>query len=199
MSFQKAAFGTALLAFSVVHSGLAEAQDKYMAEMFVTAATFCPRGTYSAAGQVLSIAQNSALFALLGTTYGGDGQTTFRLPDMRGRSAVGTGQGPGLQPLNLGEVTGSEQQTLLNSNLPMHVHTVTQAASTRPATHATPAPNRVLAAAQNAGIYVEGVAETQVSTGTTGVAGGSMPVNIRNPIVGVNWCIVAQGIFPPRD
>ena len=96
--------------------------DPLLASIILFAGNFAPRGFYLCQGQILSIAQNTALFSLLGTTYGGDGRTTFALPDLRGRVPVGQGQGPGLSNYDLGEVSGTESTTLLVTNLPQHNH-----------------------------------------------------------------------------
>ncbi len=93
---------------SLAVSTSAQATDRYLAEIFMTGANFCPRGTAETNGQILPINQNQALFSLLGTTYGGDGRTTFGLPDMRGRSPLHAGRGPGLSPVNLGQKGGAE-------------------------------------------------------------------------------------------
>src|SRR6476660_4017904 len=95
-----------------------------IAEIRLFAGNFAPRSWAFCAGQILSIAQNTALFALLGTTYGGNGQTTFALPDFRGRIAVGTGSGPGLPIMDLGEVAGEPTHTLITTEMPAHNHTV---------------------------------------------------------------------------
>jgi microcystin-dependent protein len=178
--------------------------DAYVGELFLFSGTFCPKSTAPAAGQMMAISQNVALFSILGTTYGGDGITTFGLPDLRGRTPIGAGSGPGLTSVNLGERGGTEIQTLTSAQMPMHTHNVTSAgvpASTQGATHATPGPGRVLAQAQNAGIYREGgPADTSLGNSVTiGIAGGSQPVSVRNPYLGMQWCIVLNGIFPTRD
>lgn len=99
--------------------------EGYIAQIILFAGTFAPRGWAFCQGQILSISQNTALFSLLGTTYGGNGQTTFALPDLRGRAPIGTGQGPGLSSISLGQMAGTENVTLLITQLPAHTHTVT--------------------------------------------------------------------------
>ncbi|WP_260583224.1 phage tail protein [Sphingopyxis sp. PET50] len=111
------------LAFGLVAAPSVSAQDYRIGEIIKTSFTFCPRGTLSASGQILSIAQNTALFSLLGTTYGGNGQTTFALPDMRGRYSMKDGTGPGLSPRTQGERGGTETTTLTLSQMPLHAHT----------------------------------------------------------------------------
>ena len=152
----------------------------------------CPRGWLPAEGQLLHIQSNTALFSLLGDSYGGDGRNTFGLPDLRGRTAVGVGQGPGLSQLDQGEQGGNDRTTLLLPNLPAH----NLAATTVTATHAAPDATRTLAQAQNAGLYASG--GTQVVLGQSGVAGQSQPVPTMSPYLTIIWCIATQGAFPPR-
>jgi microcystin-dependent protein len=178
---------------------------------------FAPRGWQLCYGQTLSIAQNTALFSLLGTTYGGNGQTTFALPDLRGRSLVGMGQGPGLTNIIQGEIAGVENTSLLITNMPMHAHalvagqaivtTVANALSGGTITNETDTGNNSFAASGDVPtIYSEpggtinkiGGITTTIS-GTTGIAGGSQPFGIRNPYLGINYSIALEGIFPSRN
>ncbi|RYZ54239.1 MAG: phage tail protein [Chitinophagaceae bacterium] len=174
-----------------------------IATILLFAGNFAPRGWAFCNGQILSIAQNTALFALLGTTYGGNGQTTFALPDLRGRTPVGTGQGPGLSNIDLGELAGTETVTLLMNNMPMHNHTVTvnpravtEAGDTSIPTNAYLANSGALDKEFKAtGTFVNmGAAEA-----TSGIAGGSQPFGIRNPYLGMNYIICLEGIFPSRN
>lgn len=178
---------------------------------------FAPRGWQLCYGQTLSIAQNTALFSLLGTTYGGNGQTTFALPDLRGRSLVGMGQGPGLTNIIQGEIAGVENTSLLITNMPMHSHalvagqaivtTVANALSGGTITNETDSGNNSFAASGDVpNIYGEpgGTANkiggiTTTISGTTGIAGGSQPFGIRNPYLGINYSIALEGIFPSRN
>ena len=178
---------------------------------------FAPRGWLLCYGQLLSIAQNSALFSLLGTTYGGDGVNTFALPDLRGRSLVGQGQGPGLSTINIGQISGTENTSLLITNMPSHTHalvagqanvsTVANALSGGTITNETDSGNNSFAAGSAVpNIYSEpggtnnligGIAST--ISGITGVAGGNQPFSIRNPYLGINYSIATEGIFPSRN
>src|SRR5690349_13883210 len=115
--------------------------EPFIGEIIMFAGNFAPRGWAFCQGQILSIAQNTALFSILGTTYGGNGQTTFALPDFRGRVPVGQGQGPGLSSYVLGEVSGTESTTLLTTNMPVHNHGLTQAKAKALVTARTEAPN----------------------------------------------------------
>jgi microcystin-dependent protein len=133
-----------LLAATAVIAGLggsaATAQDSYLGEIKLFGFNFCPRTTLPAHGQLLGIAENSALFSLLGTTYGGDGRTTFALPDMRGRSAIGQGQGPGLPNYAMGSKGGATQVTISPAQMPAHTHSATGTPSGVPTPGNSPNP-----------------------------------------------------------
>lgn len=158
--------------------------------------TFAPVGWQQCNGQLISIAQNTALFSLLGTTYGGNGQTTFALPDLRGRSMVHPGNGPGLSTISWGEVSGIENTTLLASNLPAHNHSVTVSVNTATGEDAVPT-NKVASGTNRfsedivAGAFLGGLTEQTV--------GGNQPLAIRNPYLALNVCIAMQGIYPSRN
>lgn len=181
---------------------------------------FAPRGFAFCQGQLLGIAQNTALFSLLGTTFGGNGQTTFGLPDLRGRSMMGTGNGPGLSPVALGELGGVENVTLLTTQMPTHTHlgtfdgsTSTLATSSAKATLQTAAAGSLLAkSVDNSGTVVPLIyAPTGSAAGANlgglniagtvaiGTAGGSQPHTNRSPYLGVTHVIATSGIFPSRN
>ncbi len=171
-----------------------------IAEIRMFAGNFAPRTWAFCQGQILSIAQNTALFSLLGTTYGGNGQTTFALPDLRGRVPVGTGQGPGLSNITLGEVAGEENHTLILTEMPQHNHAATAPAAATsdtatPASNKAPGPVSLGAGVSNA----FGTASTNLAPPTIGVAGGSQPHNNMQPYLGMNYIICLQGIFPSRN
>lgn len=174
--------------------------EPMIASICITAATFCPRGYASAEGQILSIAQNTALFSLIGTTYGGNGQTTFALPDLRGRSAVGRGQGPGLSPVEIGEQGGSETVTLNVNQLPAHSHAAQLRGTTTAGNTDSPA-NAVPAKLARSNIYSSATSDSNMgaSAVSVGVTGGSQPVSVLDPYLGLRFCIALQGIFPARD
>ncbi|MDX6255763.1 MAG: hypothetical protein QOJ11_2097 [Frankiales bacterium] len=163
----------------------------FLGEIRIFGFNFNPRGWATCQGQLMSISQNTALFALLGTQYGGNGQTTFALPDLRSRIALGQGQGPGLSAYVIGELAGSETVTLLQSQLPAHTHAqpVTNAAASasRP-NNTVPAAGGSYAAAGDGGSFVP-----------TSVTGGNQPFGILPPVLVVNYCIALQGIFPSRN
>ena len=145
-------------------------------------------------GQLLSISQNQALFALLGTQYGGNGTTTFALPDLRGRVAIHQGQGPGLSSYTIGEVAGSETVTLIQQQMPQHSHLIN--ASNNDSTDSTPQGN--VPANIPAGGYAA-TANTNMNPAMGGVAGSSQPHQNRQPFLVVNICIALVGIFPSRN
>lgn len=174
--------------------------EAYISQVCLMASNFCPRGTAEAAGQLLSIAQNTALFSLLGTTYGGDGRVTFGLPDLRGRVPVGVGQGPGLSSIVDGQVAGAESATLTQAQMPAHTHGATLRGTTGAGNADSPA-GAVPARLARSNIYSSGAAAAAMGATaiTVATAGGSQPVSLRDPYLGMRYCIVMQGIFPSRN
>ncbi len=172
-------------------------------EIRMFAGTFAPRTWAFCQSQLLPIAQNTALFSILGTTYGGNGQTTFALPDFRGRVAVGTGQGPGLPNVTLGELAGSQTATLTVNNMPAHNHQVTGnitpiaatdgALGSDPSGKVTGPGNFYTAPGDNANM-----APIAVNIASS-ISGGSQPFSIMPPYLGMNYIICLFGIFPSRD
>lgn len=178
--------------------------DPFIGEIKLVGFNFEPRGWAFCDGRLLPIAQNEALFSLLGTVYGGDGRTTFALPDLRGRSPVGMGQGPGLSPVTLGEQAGQENITLQQAQMPTHTHTLSVAGSASEPVNAPTAANNVLGASGagpgSATIWSNNLSEpVAMSPEQVGTAGGSQPVNIRAPYLGSNYIIALQGIYPSRS
>lgn len=158
---------------------------------------FPPRSWAECNGQLLPISQNSALFSLLGTIYGGDGRTTFALPDLRGRSIVHQGSGPGLPPASIGQRSGSTSFTLNTTQIPAHSHTGTINASSAAGEESAPNGNYI---AQNSNAFNEDPSSgTSVQGVQTNNTGGGQAVNHRSPYLVVNVCIALQGIFPPRN
>lgn len=179
-----------------------------LAEIRMFAGNFAPRAWMLCQGQLLSIAQWTAVFALLGTTYGGNGQTTFGLPDFRGRLALGTGQGPGQPNVDLGEMAGVPTTTLILTNLPMHNHaltgSVTQQANNDSAGLTDDASQARTGLPSNLNIYTKAVdtlvpMAADVSTLQVGFAGGNQAFNNRSPYLGIEFIICVEGIFPSRD
>jgi microcystin-dependent protein len=169
--------------------------DPFVAEIRIFPFNFAPTGWAWCDGQLLPISQNTALFALLGTTYGGDGKSTFALPDLEGRAPMHPGQGPGLSLHDLGETGGSETVTLLESEIPAHSHSLR--ASLDDADLAIPAPTRSLAKASS-NLYVTTNPNTQMSNQALAPAGGDQPHNNLQPFLTLYFNIALQGVFPPR-
>lgn len=167
--------------------------EPFIAEIYMFAGNFAPRGTAFCQGQILPIALNQPLFILIGTTFGGDGINTFALPDLRGRSPVGTGQGPGLESVLLGQVAGVSSVNIAVGNLPAHTHPLTIATS---ASASTTNPAGALLGNAREDTYASGA---PVATGATvGATGGAQPLPIRNPYLGMNFTIALEGIFPSQ-
>lgn len=174
-----------------------------MAQINWFGGTFAPNNWFDCNGALLSIAQYDALFALIGTTYGGDGLTTFAVPDFRGRIPVGAGTGPGIGTISLGEASGSEYTTLLITNLPVHNHGVISAqvkASSEPATVNTPINN--VFATTTSPFYDAAAGATQTLRGvtaTSSISGGNQPFATHMPSLGLRCVICVFGIFPSRN
>lgn len=170
--------------------------DQFVAEIRIFPTNFPPRGWAYCNGQLLPISQNTALFALLGTTYGGDGKSTFALPDLQGAVPLQPGQGPGLSEYFLGQSAGSESVTLLVSEMPVHNHSM-NGATLDPALAKVVNPDASWALSQGGGIYQD-TQNTQLAPQALSPAGGSLPHNNMQPYLALNFCIALQGIFPPR-
>ena len=175
--------------------------DYYLGQIIQFGGNFAIRGTAMCNGQILPIAQNTALFSLLGTTYGGNGQTTFALPNLQGRVALHWGQGPGLPSYDLGEVGGSPTVTLLSSNLPNVPINVP--CTSGQATSANPVGNIPAGPVNPAdGSAFDGYSPTNAANGNLGgvlLPGGNQPFSIQPPFLCVTWLIVLEGIFPSRN
>lgn len=181
--------------------------EPFIGEIKIFGFDFAPRGYMSCSGQLLSIAQNTALFSLLGTQYGGNGMQTFGLPDLQGRVAKGQGQGAGLSAYVMGQKQGITSVTLLSTNLPVHTHpaagiTASLPVSSELGTEDSPtgkylaqAPIDMYATAATAGKSYAALA----ASGATGVTGTSAPFSVENPYLVVNYSIATQGIFPSRN
>src|SRR5262245_21523122 len=170
-------------------------EEPFLGQLMVTAATFCPRGWAAANGQILPISQNTALFSLLGTTYGGDGNTTFALPDLRGRTAINTGQGPGLSNYTLGETGGTEVHTLTTNEMPAHTH---QAYGSNAIPIGLNPGNLEVATQDRVRMYAPPGAEVAMAPQAIGITGGNQPFDIRSPFLTLQWCIALVGIYPSR-
>ncbi|PHS05405.1 MAG: phage tail protein [Kordia sp.] len=172
--------------------------EPFLAQIIMFGGNFAPRGWAFCQGQLLPISQNTALFSLLGTTYGGDGRTTFGLPDLSGRTPIHAHQGAGLAPVRLGQKGGIEQVTLTTNELPSHSHTGAIKVSNAAVDDDSPSSSASLGASE---IYVTGAPNTDLAAGSvmTNNTGGNRAFGIRNPYLGINYIIALQGTFPSRS
>ena len=173
--------------------------NPFLAEIRMLGCNFAPTGWATCDGQILPISQNTALFALLGTSYGGDGKSTFALPDLQDSVPIHWGQGAGLSQYSLGQQGGEPIVTLLVSEMPFHTHNMSAYASD-PADNRIPAPNMSLGAPAVGNVYSSTASGlTQMAPQALAVAGGSLPHNNMMPYLTVNFCIALQGVFPQRS
>jgi microcystin-dependent protein len=169
--------------------------EPFIGEVRLFGFNFAPQGWAMCNGQILSINQNTALFSLLGTQYGGNGQTTFALPDLRGRDPKHQGTGPGLSNYSIGQVGGTESEALGVLQMPAHTHAV-QASTGDPTTSQ---PGGKLLAAVGEGAYAAPPGDTTMAATMIASAGGGQPHNNLPPYLVMNWCIALQGIYPSRN
>lgn len=170
--------------------------DPFLAEIRIFGGNFAPRGWALCNGQLLPISQNTALFSLLGTYYGGDGRSTFGLPDLGGRAPIQSGQGPGLSPYDLGQMGGSTTTTLLASEMPLHTHVIS--ASATDAGDRSPAGERLAVGVGGINEYAAGADGTALAPEAVTVFGGGQPHNNLQPYLTLTFIIALQGIFPQR-
>ena len=173
--------------------------DPFIAEIRIFPFNFAPKGWAWCDGQLLPLSQNTALFSLVGTTYGGDGKSTFALPNLQGSAAMHPGQGPGLSLHDLGETGGSETVTLLESEVPAHAHGLM--ASTEDGTQGTLTPGITIASSVGGTLYQTNTNVDLVSTHATALSptGGDQPHNNMQPYLTFYFAIALQGVFPPRS
>jgi microcystin-dependent protein len=177
----------------------------YLGQIIQGGWNFAPSGTALCNGQILSIQQNAALFSLLGTTFGGNGTSTFALPNLQGRVPIHWGQGPGLSDYVIGQQAGTETETLLQQNMPAHTHTLS--ATTSKASLQPPAAGALLAHSVDlSGVgslpaiyFPTGTNPPTVALGGVGLTGGSQPFSILQPYLAITFCIALVGIFPSRN
>jgi microcystin-dependent protein len=171
--------------------------DPFVAEIRIFPFNFAPKGWAFCDGQLLPLSQNTALFSLLGTTYGGDGKSNFALPDLQSRAAMHPGQGPGLSLHDLGETGGSETVTLLESEIPAHAHALR--GSNTSGDNPTPGGNTV-ARPGATNVYQQNSTANLVAMASQALpaAGGDLPHNNLQPYLTLNFNIALQGVFPPR-
>lgn len=170
--------------------------DPFVAEIRIFPFNFAPKGWAWCDGQLLPLSQNTALFSLLGTTYGGDGKSNFALPDLQGSAPMHAGQGPGLTDRFLGEAGGSDQVTLLASEMPLHGHAARAAAD--PGDVQNPAATRSLARSAPGFAWAPGSPNTSLAAEAIGIAGSNLPHNNLQPYLTLYFNIALQGVFPPR-
>lgn len=173
--------------------------SSFIGDIKIFAGNFAPRNWALCNGQLMPISQNTALFSILGTTYGGNGVTTFSLPDLRGRVPIHVGQGPGLTNRSLGEMAGQETHTLTASEMPQHNHVLN--AKTAGGTQGGPGGNLPAASDQRNSQYATSAAsgDATMAATTIGIAGGSQAHNNMPPYLGLNYIICLSGIFPARN
>ncbi len=171
--------------------------DPFVAEIRIFPFNFAPKGWAWCDGQLLPLSQNTALFSLLGTTYGGNGKSNFALPDLQGRAAMHPGQGPGLSLHDLGETGGSETVSLLESEMPAHSHALNTGAISASVTTPSSAVN--LTRSQGGNAYSTTLTPTvSMSDNAIAPSGGDQPHNNMQPYLTFYFCIALQGVFPPR-
>ncbi|MEO6831534.1 MAG: tail fiber protein [Chitinophagaceae bacterium] len=171
--------------------------EPFVGQISLFGFNFAPAGWALCQGQLLPINQNTALFSLLGTTYGGDGVSNFALPDLRGRAPIAFGQGAGLSNHQQGEKGGAEQATLTAAQMPAHNHAVTVPTSDGGATIANP--NGGILALTDANAYTTtGNASGTYGGATSAMTGGNQPVSVMQPYLVLNYCIALQGVYPSR-
>jgi microcystin-dependent protein len=171
--------------------------NPFVAEIRIVPFNFAPNGWATCDGQIMSIAQNTALFSLIGTFYGGDGKSTFALPDIGGLGVLGAGIGPGLTPREIGETIGEYNHTVSSTEMPSHTHPIIAANLTATAA----VPNGNIAAMANANVRFTNMYGTASPGTTTSLSsvGGSKPHNNRQPYLTLNYVIALVGVFPPRN
>lgn len=175
--------------------------DGFIGEVRAFGFGFTPLNWLPCNGTTMSIAQQSVLYAVIGTAYGGDGVQTFNLPDLRGFAPIGTGNGPGLTPCSVGQQQGTNQVTLTQATMPYHTHsaTVLKAGSqTAPAYTGTPSTNTLPAMDSGAALPFNPTANSMMSQLAISVAGSGQPHENRQPFLALNYCICIDGVFPPR-
>lgn len=171
----------------------------FVAEIRMFAGNFAPRGWALCNGQLLPVQQNTALFSLLGVAYGGDGRSSFGLPNLQAASPMNQGQGPGLTPRVMGETGGSAQVTLLSTQMATHSHTM-MANSFDAADNRTPSPTMSLAKSASGNAYApDSSAQVAMAANAVSLIGGNQPHNNRQPYLAVTFIICLQGIFPQRQ
>lgn len=198
--------GTIIVAFALLATTFAGkalagcSTDAFIGSICVVGFNFCPRGYAEADGRLLRISSHNALYSLLGPTYGGDGRTTFALPDLRGRVMIGSGQGAGLSTIRLGQRGGAENVTLTQTQLPAHTHTGHVNATSANGNADNPS-GAVPARMPRNRVYNSSADGTQMAADSVTVSGGGggQATPVRDPYLAVKVCIAIQGIYPARN
>lgn len=168
----------------------------YIGEIMLFAGNFPPRGWFDCRGQLVPISGYAALFAVIGTFYGGDGVQTFRLPDLQGQMPIHAGKGPGLSDYGIGATGGQEHPALFLANLPPHTHSLradaTGSGEASPAFH-------TLGASATANMYAAGAPTTALNGRSIAIQGGNAPFDNRQPFLAITFCIAYNGVFPSRN
>jgi microcystin-dependent protein len=195
-----AAIGAAAAAMTMP-AAPAQAQTFWIGQIVQVGFNFCPRTTANADGQLLAIASHTALFSLYGTTYGGDGRTTFALPDLRGRSAISTGNGPGLSPYTMGQRGGAERVTLTIAEMPAHSHAAALRANDTVAVNAPEPTNNSIGGNTTGNRFSTAAPDANMHPGSiqVGNTGGNQSHENRAPFLVTRYCVVMQGTFPSRN
>ncbi|HXC54206.1 MAG TPA: tail fiber protein [Rhizomicrobium sp.] len=172
--------------------------EPYVAQVMLFAFNFAPRSYAFANGATIAISQNEALFSIIGTTYGGNGQTTFQLPNIQEKGVMNIGQGPGLSNYVLGEVTGVDNVTLLQNQIPVHNHTLSASAGSQ--SELLPTQNGWYGSVALPGkLFSTNSPDTNMNAQAISMAGGSQPHMNQQPYLAMNYCIALYGIFPSRN
>lgn len=201
MNMRKLILGTAAGTAAMMASTAAQAQDYYLGQIILVANNFCQRGSIEAAGGLLAVSTNTALFSLYGVTFGGNGQTTFGLPDLRGRMPNNWGQGQGLSPYDVGQVGGAETLQLNVTNLPMHTHTAQMQAIAAGPTTNDPSSARFADFPSGTNIYNKTTppnVNMRFNTAQTASAGNNLPMPLHSPYLTLRYCVITTGLFPSR-
>ena len=202
MSIRKALLSTAAAASCLTMATPAHASfEPFIGQIMPFGGNFCPRGYLQASGQLISISSNTALFSLLGTTYGGDGVTTFALPNLNGRTITSDGTGPGLPNYVQGQTSGTNQFTLTTNNMPSHTHVGALRAVPTAGNTEVPTDNSMAQAPAGTNIYSTAAPTNNMNAGDVVLAasGGSQPIAHQAPYLIVKHCIATEGIFPSRN
>lgn len=171
--------------------------EPYVGQITSYAFGFCPRGWAPASGQLIAVSSNTALFSLYGTVYGGDGRNTFAMPNLNGRHAASAGIGPGLSPLQRGEVVGSETVTLTQAQLPTHTHSF-HASSQSPDSTAPAGSGFATYPPVSVAYAAAGTSDVAMNAAVIQPAGGNQPMAVQQPSLALTWCVATVGIYPPR-